>query len=135
MTFSSKSVDLQLPHGRRFSVRFAYHSGRVALMTTKLTIQGDVCADMAMTNERGYYVREYEPARHLRLVQAEAKKHGVKAVMIEEEGPAGGNPLYEFTGTRAQLEAFVTDFYEAGKADAETIEFYFEDAQPAPEDA
>lgn len=103
-------------------------------MTNKLTIQGDVCADMAMTDAAGNYVREYEPKRHLRLVQAEAKKHGVKAVMVEEEGPAGGNPLYEFTGTRAQLEAFVTDFYEAGKADAETVEFYFESATPA-EDA
>jgi hypothetical protein len=100
-------------------------------MTNKLTIAGDVCADLSMTDEAGNYVREYEPERHSAIVSRLAGKHGVVAVMVEEEGPAGGNPLYEFTGTRAQLEAFVTDFYEDGKADPETIEFYFEDATPA----
>jgi hypothetical protein len=98
-------------------------------MTDKLIIQGDVCADLSMTMN-GVYVREYDPALHQRLVSEHAAKHGVVAVMVEEEGPAGGNPLYEFTGTRAQLEAFVTDFYEDGKADPDTIEFYFEDATP-----
>jgi hypothetical protein len=103
-------------------------------MTNKLTIQGDVCADLAMHGPEGEYTLPFDRIRHIQRVALHAAKHGVVAVMIEEEGPAGGNPLYEFTGTRAQLEAFVTDFYEAGKADAETVEFYFESATPS-EDA
>jgi len=53
----------------------------------------------------------------------------VKAVMVDPSGPGGGHPVYEFTGTRAQLEAFVIDFYEAGSANSEDVEFYFEDAE------
>lgn len=104
-------------------------------MTDKLTIQGDVCADMAMTDSAGNYVREYDPAVHRTLVESQAAKHGVKAVMVDEEGPGGGHPVYEFTGTRAQLEAFVLEFYEAGQAHSEDLEFYFESATPATEDA
>lgn len=116
-------------------VRFAVGRGRVLSMTNKLTIAGDVCCDLAMTDEAGNYVREYDPVVHRKLVEANASKHGVKAVMVDEEGPGGGHPVYEFTGTRAQLEAFVLEFYEAGQAHSEDLEFYFENAQPAHEDA
>jgi len=100
-------------------------------MSKRLTIAGDVCCDLDMTDEAGNYVREYEPKRHEQKVKANAAKHGVEAVMVEEEGPGGGHPVYEFTGTRAQLEAFVIEFYEAGQAHSESLEFYFEDAVEA----
>lgn len=99
-------------------------------MSNKLTIAGDVACDLVMTDDKGNYVRPYDKIRHIRRVALEAAKHGVVAKMIDPEGPGGGHPVYEFTGTRAQLEAFVTEFYEGGEADAETIEFYFEDATP-----
>ena len=100
-------------------------------MSNKLTIAGDVCCDLDMTDEAGAYVREYEPKRHERKVKAEAAKYGVEAVMVEEEGPGGGHPVYEFTGTRAQLEAFVIEFFEAGQASSEAVDFYFEGAVEA----
>jgi hypothetical protein len=100
-------------------------------MTDKLTIAGDVATDLACVNEQGSYVYEYSEKRHKKLVTEWAAKHGVKAVMVDPSGPGGGHPVYEFTGTRAQLEAFVIDFYEAGEAHSEDLEFYFEDATPA----
>jgi hypothetical protein len=102
-------------------------------MTGKLTITGDVCSDLACTNEAGEYVHEYDEERHKALVAEHAAKHGVKAVMVDPSGPGGGHPVYEFTGTRAQLEAFVTEFYEAGQSHSEDLEFYFESARPADE--
>jgi len=100
-------------------------------MDKLITIAGDVACDLVMTDEKGKYVREYDESLHKRLVNEHAQKFGVKAEMVDPSGPGGGHPVYEFTGTRAQLEAFVIDFYEAGEADAETVEFYFESATPA----
>ena len=93
-------------------------------MDKQITIAGDVACDLDMTNKKGEYVREYDSIRHEKKVIAIAKKHGVIAKMVDPEGPGGGHPVYEFTGTRAQLEAFVIEFYDAGPDD---VEFYFED--------
>lgn len=80
-------------------------------MTNKLTIEHDVCGDL-----------------NVRTVKKHAKKHGVTAVVVDEEGPGGDNPVYQFTGTRAQLEAFVIEFYDAGDEHSESVEFFLEDA-------
>lgn len=100
-------------------------------MSNKLTIAGDVASDLACVDAKGRYVREYDEKRHKRLVKEHAKKHGVRAIMVDPSGPGGGHPVYQFTGTRAQLEAFVIDFYEAGQAHSEDVDFYFEDAVEA----
>lgn len=102
-------------------------------MTDKLTISADVASDIACVDAKGNYVREYDEERHKAIVAEGAAKHGVTAVMVDPSGPGGGHPVYEFTGTRAQLEAYVIEFYEAGKASSEDVEFYFEDARPADE--
>jgi hypothetical protein len=97
--------------------------------TKRISILGDVACDMVMTNEKGEYVHEYDEDLHKIKVQEFASRHGVLSKMVDPEGPGGGHPVYEFTGTRAQLESFVTEFYEAGQAHSEDLEFYFEDAK------
>ena len=100
-------------------------------MSNKLTIACDVCCDLVMTNEAGAYVYEYDEAKHKAKVAEGAAKHGVVSVMVDPEGPGGGHPVYEFTGTRAQLEAYLIEFFEAGQAHSEDLEFYFEAATEA----
>jgi hypothetical protein len=100
-------------------------------MSNKLSIQGDVASDLACVDADGEYVREYDEDLHKDLVSSYASKFGVTAIMVDPSGPGSGHPVYEFTGTRAQLEAFVIDFYEAGQAHSEDVDFYFEDAVEA----
>jgi len=53
-------------------------------------------------------------------IGAYASKFGCTYRVIAEVGPAGGNPLVEFQGTRAQLEALVED-YDGSNGDADWI--------------
>jgi len=105
-------------------------------MTDKLiTIAGDVAWDF-IDGYGGPYLEadleagclDDECSQHRAAVRACAAKHGVDAVMVDENGPGGGHPVYEFTGTRAQLEAFVIEFYDAGQPHSEDVEFFFESA-------
>lgn len=38
-------------------------------------------------------------------------KYGVLNELLEEHGPAGGNPLYRFTGPRANIERLIREWY------------------------
>lgn len=96
------------------------------MVENKLTIAADVACDLVMQDDLGNYVREYDETEHQNLVSEMAGRFGVKSEMVDPEGPGGGHPVYEFTGTRKQLEEFVIDFFEAGKAHSEDVEFYFE---------
>lgn len=103
------------------------------MVENKLTIAADVACDLVMQDDLGNYVREYDEVEHIDLVTEHADRFGVKAVMVDPEGPGGGHPVYEFTGTKDQLTAFVIDFFEAGRAHSEDVEFYFESAVIADE--
>ena len=48
---------------------------------------------------------------HLRECQELATRYGLEFRLLQEFGPAGGNPLYEFSGPRSDLEDFIVDFY------------------------
>ena len=50
-----------------------------------------------------------------------AAQFGCTHTVIEEVGPAGGNPLVEFQGTRDQLVALIAD-YDGTNGDAAWFE-------------
>ena len=52
-----------------------------------------------------------EPS-HLQVAQDYAKTYNLTVQLLQEYGPAGGNPLYEFTGARSDLISFIKDFYQ-----------------------
>lgn len=73
-------------------------------------------------------------------IEAYAARYGVSAVLVERVGPAGGNPLWAFTGTEAQLRRLCSahvaghDVAE-GRADApawlpDEVDFLMEAAEP-----
>jgi hypothetical protein len=83
----------------------------------QITIVHDVARDLVTTNE-------YDEDRHVKAVTEASSKHGVSCRLVRSGEDI--HPTYEFRGTRAQLEAFVIDFYDAGQAHAEDVDFYFE---------
>jgi hypothetical protein len=50
--------------------------------------------------------------------------------VLQEEGPAGGNPLIRVRGTQEQLTRYVRDFYAAN--DSKEAEFFLKDILPLP---
>jgi hypothetical protein len=46
-----------------------------------------------------------------------ALSHGCDCKLLARHGPAGGNPLYRFYGTRAQLTALIHDFVPGANHD------------------
>lgn len=52
---------------------------------------------------------------HLRLVHEICRRHNVFCVLLQEQGPAGGNPLYRFVGDQVNLMQMVHDEFHAGK--------------------
>jgi hypothetical protein len=93
-------------------------------MSNQVTIALDIACDLAMTDADGNYVREYDEALHKSMVDELAAKHGVTAVMVDPEGPGGGHPIYELTGTREALEAYIATEYDPDAN--EDMDFYFE---------
>jgi hypothetical protein len=58
----------------------------------------------------------------------------VTATMVDECGPGGGNPVFRFTGTDANLRAFLREHFNPGLSGTdldEEIDFYMEGAEPA----
>ena len=55
-----------------------------------------------------------------------AARHNLRFRLLKLNGPAGGNPLYEFTGSRHDLEVFVMDFYsnEFKPHDHESFDYF-----------
>lgn len=49
-------------------------------------------------------------SNHARLTHRLANKHGLRVALVAEKGPAGGNPLYRFTGSRSDLVALVNEW-------------------------
>lgn len=49
-----------------------------------------------------------------------AQKHGCTATLLKEIGPAGGNPLYLFTGTQEALESLIQE-YDGDNGDADYL--------------
>jgi hypothetical protein len=47
---------------------------------------------------------------HTRDSQNLAQRHGCSVRLLKEFGPAGGNPLYQFTGTRLNLVSMLSEF-------------------------
>jgi hypothetical protein len=54
-------------------------------------------------------------------LRAELKKRAITSRVLQENGPAGGNPLVRLYGTRRALETYVREEYckENGAEDAE----------------
>jgi NAD(P)-dependent dehydrogenase (short-subunit alcohol dehydrogenase family) len=71
-------------------------------MSNMLTITLDVSSDL---------VTNYNPAKHQTLVSKLSSKFGITSILVNPSGPAGGNPVYQFTGTKTQLSAFLTQFF------------------------
>lgn len=53
---------------------------------------------------------QLDVAADLPSIPAYAGQFGLAHTVIAEVGPAGGNPLVEFEGTRDQIEALVRDY-------------------------
>lgn len=93
-------------------------------MDTNFTIACDVACDLVMTNENGDYAYEYDEDRHLARVALEASKFNLVSQMVDPCGPGGGHPVYEFTGTRDDLEKFLVDFMGEARED---VHYYFDE--------
>ena len=50
-----------------------------------------------------------------------AKRHGVKVTLLKLIGPAGGNPLYKFEGTRDALTSLIHDTHGSDDDTAEYL--------------
>lgn len=50
-------------------------------------------------------------------VKREATGYGLEATLLEEHGPAGGNPVYLLRGTYKQLFTYVTECYFQHESD------------------
>lgn len=59
---------------------------------------------------------------------AEVAEIGVVAALVIEIGPAGGTPVFEYTGTRVQLRALVRTYFEADRPNGFTSEQLLEGA-------
>jgi hypothetical protein len=58
----------------------------------------------------------------------------VTATMVDPSGPAGGNPVFRFIGTQANLRAFLKEHFNPGLSGTnleEELDFYMERAEPA----
>lgn len=62
-----------------------------------------------------------------RLAGEYARKHGCTVQLLLRQGPAGGNPLYCFFGTRAALRSLCLDHADG---DEEEADFLLEEAAP-----
>lgn len=59
---------------------------------------------------------------------AEVAEIGVVATLVTEHGPAGGTPVFEYTGTRTQLRALVRTYFEADRPNGFTSDQLLEGA-------
>ena len=50
----------------------------------------------------------------------------VKAEVVTQSGPGGGNPVVRFSGHRDNLTNMLADLYNAGKPGGESMDFYLE---------
>ena len=63
-----------------------------------------------------------------------AASFGCEAIVLQQHGPAGGNPLYEFSGERPALEALVADYAAQCGSDSRDVDFYRSLIVESPDD-
>jgi hypothetical protein len=59
---------------------------------------------------------------HARDTKFLAKKHNLEVKLLQEFGPAGGNPLYLFTGSHRNLVNLIKDYTQENEDDMEMYE-------------
>ncbi len=79
-------------------------------METSCTIDLDVAHDS-------------HPLGHNVWVTQECAKRNITFTLLQEIGPAGGNPLYRFTGTKDALTSFINECFFASLPGDEHCEF------------
>ncbi len=91
-------------------------------MTNLLRLELDIAGDFQPTI-----------ARITKALTRQAAKLGLTVELVDECGPAGGNPLYAFTGTREALLAYLHAYMNPGLSGTdldEEFEYYLESAEP-----
>jgi hypothetical protein len=58
---------------------------------------------------------------HERVAGELGERHRCRPVLLEEEGPAGGNPLYSFEGERDRLAALLLEVCAGDRERAEHL--------------
>jgi len=63
------------------------------------------------------------PDGHIVLVTKISSEHNVLFTILQEIGPAGGNPLYRFTGSKSNLTNLVNTNFFAEEPGCDHCEF------------
>lgn len=64
---------------------------------------------------------------HEAETQKLCEKYGVTGVLLQEVGPAGGNPLYRFVGEREKLIAMIRECFHAGEPGDDHTQFLIDE--------
>ena len=76
-------------------------------MSNLLRLELDIAGDIGWQDASGAYTDTFDIRRITTRLESEATALGLSVALVTKCGPAGGNPLYAFTGTREQLLAYL----------------------------
>ena len=102
-------------------------------MPNLLRLELDIAGDLGWQDASGAYTDTFDIARITSHLEPLAAAHGLTVALVAENGPAGGNPLYAFIGTREGLLAYLHAHMNPGLEGTdldEEFEFYLESAEP-----
>lgn len=101
-------------------------------MPNLLRLELDIAGDIGYQDATGAYTDTFDIGKVTSHLEGCAKPLGLTVALVAECGPAGGNPLYAFTGTREQLLAYLHAYMNPGLEGTdldEEFEFYLESAE------